>query len=175
MGIPQGPAQADILSPLETGSQWCRCDNITIAPGLLGQLEASTEPLERKLWPTMGGCDEQKVDLTASQVNHLPSPLQGHAAGCTCRIAYDHWPCRLFIAKHNMESSPGSSLTIVQIAEQQQRPLQACTRLTSQISVDADCASPKSYQRHTRHWCLSSSWALAESPRTSSHRFTPEH
>ena len=122
MGISQGPAQTDILSPLETGSQWCRCDKITIAPVMMAKLEASTEPLQRKLWPTMGGCDEQKVDLTAGQVNHLPSPLQGHAAGCTCRMAYDHWPCRLFIAKHIMESSPGSSLTIVQIAKQQQRP-----------------------------------------------------
>ena len=26
----------------------------------------ATEPLPRKLWPSMGGCDEEKVDLTAS-------------------------------------------------------------------------------------------------------------
>ncbi len=47
----------------------CRCDNITIAPALLKQLEDSMEPLERKLWPTMGDCDEPKVDLTAGQVS----------------------------------------------------------------------------------------------------------
>lgn len=47
----------------------CRCDNITIAPPLLAQLEECSEPLERKLWPTMGGCDEEKVDLTAGQVH----------------------------------------------------------------------------------------------------------
>lgn len=32
-----------------------RCDNITISPSLLDELQASTEPLPRKLWPTMGG------------------------------------------------------------------------------------------------------------------------
>ena len=44
----------------------CRCDNITIAPKLLSELEESTEPLNRKLWPEMGGCDESKIDFTAS-------------------------------------------------------------------------------------------------------------
>jgi len=43
-----------------------RCDNITIAPPLLGELEASTEPLPRKLWPEMGGADEEKIDFTGS-------------------------------------------------------------------------------------------------------------
>ena len=52
-----------------------RCDNITIAPALLKQLEGSMEPLERKLWPTMGGCDESKVDLTAGQVSQRASSL----------------------------------------------------------------------------------------------------
>jgi transaldolase len=42
------------------------CDNITIAPKLLGELEACTDPLPQKLWPTMGGCDEEKVDMGGS-------------------------------------------------------------------------------------------------------------
>ena len=84
-----GSQSAGILSSLETGLRWCRCDNITIAPALLGQLEASTEPLERKLWPTMGGCDEPKVDLTAGQVQHPSSPPQNQGAGCACKAA--HW------------------------------------------------------------------------------------
>ena len=84
-----GSQSAGILSSLETGLRWCRCDNITIAPALLGQLEASTEPLERKLWPNMGGCDEQKVDLTAGQVQHLSSPRQKHVAGCSYTTV--HW------------------------------------------------------------------------------------
>ena len=46
---------------------WCsRCDNITISPALLGELEASKEPLPRKLWPTMGGCDEPQLDMHES-------------------------------------------------------------------------------------------------------------
>ena len=53
----------------------CRCDNITIAPALLKQLEDSMEPLERKLWPTMGDCDEPKVDLTAGQVSQRATPI----------------------------------------------------------------------------------------------------
>jgi transaldolase len=45
---------------------WCnRCDNITISPALLGELEASTDPLPRKLWPEMGGCSEPQIDMTA--------------------------------------------------------------------------------------------------------------
>ena len=44
----------------------CRCDNITISPALLGELEASKEPLPRKLWPTMGGCDEPQLDMHES-------------------------------------------------------------------------------------------------------------
>ncbi len=49
---------------------WCRCDNITISPPLLGELDKSTDPLPRKLWPEMGGCDEPKArtkPLTAYQ------------------------------------------------------------------------------------------------------------
>ncbi len=42
----------------------CRVDNITISPSLLAELEASTDPLPRKLWPTMGGCEDERVDLT---------------------------------------------------------------------------------------------------------------
>lgn len=33
----------------------CRCDNITIAPPLLKQLESSTDPLPYQLWPQMVG------------------------------------------------------------------------------------------------------------------------
>ena len=44
----------------------CRCDNITISPSLLGELEKSKDPLPRKLWPTMGGCDEPQVDMHES-------------------------------------------------------------------------------------------------------------
>ena len=47
----------DVLHVCKT----CRCDNITIAPKLLGELEACTDPLPQKLWSTMGGCDEEKV------------------------------------------------------------------------------------------------------------------
>ncbi|KDD72662.1 transaldolase, partial [Helicosporidium sp. ATCC 50920] len=42
------------------------CDNITIAPALLEQLEASTDPLPYKLWPDMQGGQEDHVDLSAS-------------------------------------------------------------------------------------------------------------
>ena len=44
-----------------------RCDNITISPSLLGELEASKDPLPRKLWPTMGGCDEPQLDMHESE------------------------------------------------------------------------------------------------------------
>lgn len=47
------------------GAWVCRCDNITISPALLGELEKSTEPLPRKLWLDMGGCDEPRVDMGA--------------------------------------------------------------------------------------------------------------
>eukprot|EP00775_Hariotina_reticulata_P006112 gene6112-6350_t len=36
------------------------CDNITISPQLLGELESSSEPLPRKLWPQMGECTDQQ-------------------------------------------------------------------------------------------------------------------
>lgn len=41
------------------------CDNITISPGLLGELEAATEPLPYALWPGMGGSTDPKYDFTA--------------------------------------------------------------------------------------------------------------
>ena len=44
-----------------------RCDNITISPGLLGELEASHDPLPRKLWPSMGAKGQDRVDMTAGQ------------------------------------------------------------------------------------------------------------
>lgn len=37
------------------------CDNITISPALLDELQASSEPLPRKLWPTMGGSSDELV------------------------------------------------------------------------------------------------------------------
>ena len=43
-----------------------RCDNITISPALLGELDKSTDPLPRKLWPEMGGCDEPKARTKTS-------------------------------------------------------------------------------------------------------------
>eukprot|EP00891_Asterochloris_glomerata_P005288 jgi/Astpho2/5288/Aster-04855 len=43
------------------------CDNITISPALLGQLEACKDPLPRKLWPKMGGCNEPHLDLHAEK------------------------------------------------------------------------------------------------------------
>ena len=53
-----------ILITLDVQAMWsCRCDNITISPKLLGELEASKDPLPRKLWPTMGGCDESQIDM----------------------------------------------------------------------------------------------------------------
>jgi transaldolase len=42
------------------------CDNITISPALLKELADSTEPLPRKLWPTMGGYDGDQLDLTGN-------------------------------------------------------------------------------------------------------------
>ena len=48
-------------------SRCCRCDNITISPALLGQLEACKDPLPRKLWPKMGGCSEPHLDLHAEK------------------------------------------------------------------------------------------------------------
>ena len=45
------------LAPLPTTplAPPCSCDNITISPALLGELEASTAPLPYKLWPAMVG------------------------------------------------------------------------------------------------------------------------
>lgn len=43
----------------------CRCDNITISPNLLGELEANTNPLAQKLYPTMGGYNGKQLDLSA--------------------------------------------------------------------------------------------------------------
>jgi transaldolase len=40
-----------------------RVDNITIAPKLLAELEASPGPLERKLWPAMSGSDDERINL----------------------------------------------------------------------------------------------------------------
>lgn len=56
------------LASIFLKTAWCndRCDNITISPSLLGDLEASKEPLPRKLWPSMGGCDEKQLDMHAS-------------------------------------------------------------------------------------------------------------
>lgn len=44
-----------------------RCDNITISPALLGELEASHDPLPRKLWPSMGAKGQARIDLTGGQ------------------------------------------------------------------------------------------------------------
>ena len=44
----------------------CRCDNITISPNLLGELEESTEALPQKLYPSMGGYTGEQLDLSAS-------------------------------------------------------------------------------------------------------------
>lgn len=44
------------------------CDNITIAPNLLAELEASTAPLERRLWPEMGGCQDAKIENMSEAV-----------------------------------------------------------------------------------------------------------
>eukprot|EP01024_Parvocaulis_polyphysoides_P072858 TRINITY_DN930_c0_g1_i6.p1 TRINITY_DN930_c0_g1~~TRINITY_DN930_c0_g1_i6.p1 ORF type:complete len:368 (+),score=59.58 TRINITY_DN930_c0_g1_i6:675-1778(+) len=38
--------------------QLAGCDNITIAPALLGELEQSSEDLPQKLWPEMGGSED---------------------------------------------------------------------------------------------------------------------
>ena len=43
----------------------CRCDNITISPPLLAELDASHDPLPRKLWPSMGGQGQPRIDMTA--------------------------------------------------------------------------------------------------------------
>ncbi len=40
------------------------CDNITISPALLAELEASTDPLPYALWPTQGGSTDPHYDLS---------------------------------------------------------------------------------------------------------------
>ncbi|PRW59838.1 Transaldolase [Chlorella sorokiniana] len=47
--------------------QLAGCDNITIAPPLLKELEASTDQLPYQLWPRMGGCEDehQRMDYMA--------------------------------------------------------------------------------------------------------------
>ncbi|KAK9909136.1 hypothetical protein WJX75_007727 [Coccomyxa subellipsoidea] len=62
------------------------CDNITISPALLGELEASTEPLPRKLWPEMGGCSEPKIDLTADSYD-LFKKLHGEDEMAVTKLA----------------------------------------------------------------------------------------
>ena len=76
----------------------CRCDNITISPSLLGELEASKEPLPRKLWPTMGGCEEEQLDMHANNkelfdkvhgedqmaVDKLKEGIEGQPASAKC-------------------------------------------------------------------------------------------
>lgn len=80
----------------------CRCDNITISPALLGELEASKEPLPRKLWPTMGGCDEPQLDMHESNkslfdkmhgedqmaVDKLKEGIDGLWHPCLCVACY---------------------------------------------------------------------------------------
>ena len=41
-----------------------RCDNITISPNLLQELEDSHDPLPRKLWPSMGGQGQERIPMT---------------------------------------------------------------------------------------------------------------
>jgi transaldolase len=42
------------------------CDAITVAPALLQELEATPGPLERKLWPGMGGADARVPHMDAA-------------------------------------------------------------------------------------------------------------
>lgn len=60
-------ACADLAKHSKRHITCCRCDNITISPALLGQLEACKDPLPRKLWPKMGGCNEPHLDLHAEK------------------------------------------------------------------------------------------------------------
>ena len=60
-------ACADLAMSSKRRVTCCRCDNITISPALLGQLEACKDPLPRKLWPKMGGCSEPHLDLHAEK------------------------------------------------------------------------------------------------------------
>ncbi|KAK9844832.1 hypothetical protein WJX74_007432 [Apatococcus lobatus] len=41
------------------------CDNITISPNLLGELEANKDPLPQKLYSSMGGYTGKQLDLSA--------------------------------------------------------------------------------------------------------------
>jgi transaldolase len=52
----------------------------------LGELEASTEPLPRKLWPEMGGCSEPKIDLTADSYD-LFKKLHGEDEMAVTKLA----------------------------------------------------------------------------------------
>jgi transaldolase len=50
------------------------CDNITISPQLLDELQASTEPLLRKLWPSVrDDSDALLADITEKQFSELHS------------------------------------------------------------------------------------------------------
>lgn len=52
------------------------CDNITIAPALLAELEASTEPLHRHLSPDNSASTTIKmVDVTEEQVMGIDWPM----------------------------------------------------------------------------------------------------
>ena len=44
-----------------------RCDNITISPNLLEELEASHDPLPRKLWPNMGTKGQERINMKGDQ------------------------------------------------------------------------------------------------------------
>lgn len=42
------------------------CDNITISPNLLGELEAATDPLPYALWPGHAPAEDERYDLSAA-------------------------------------------------------------------------------------------------------------
>lgn len=53
------------------------CDAITISPALLQELQDnSTDPLPYQLWPSMGGCEDLKLDLSAPQ-KHVFDEMHG--------------------------------------------------------------------------------------------------
>ena len=69
----------------QAGSAARRCDNITISPALLGELDASHDPLPRKLWPSMGGQGQPRVDMHEPNYDTFKKMHnEVHPAGC-CR------------------------------------------------------------------------------------------
>lgn len=81
MVVGDGWALAGVCRNVGEIRELAGCDNITIAPPLLAELESCTEPLPRKLWPSMRDSSDPVV-THFSQVSQQPNEAK-EAAGCT--------------------------------------------------------------------------------------------